>query len=103
MGGSHIQREVRVSDGWVSHGRLSSFITMGQNDLFNVYLTDVSGSFHSSGIEECENLIHWHRRDMNFFRGKLRILITFRGMEGILSISYKAVNNKHKQKIRCDS
>jgi hypothetical protein len=50
-----------------------------------VYLTDVSGSFHGSDIEGCENLIHWHGRDINFSRGKSRILITFRDMEEILS------------------
>jgi hypothetical protein len=30
-------------------------------------------------------LKQWHVRDVNFCRGKSRIFITFKGMEGILS------------------
>jgi hypothetical protein len=43
---------------------------------------------HGSGVEGCEILKQWYGREMNFFRGKSRIFITFRGTQGILSMYY---------------
>jgi hypothetical protein len=40
---------------------------------------------HGSGVGGCEILKQWHGQDANFFRGKSRISITFRGTQGILS------------------
>jgi hypothetical protein len=38
-----------------------------------------------SGRDGSKHFKLWHGRDLNFSRGKSRILITFKGMEGILS------------------
>jgi hypothetical protein len=64
----------------------------GQNGLFNMYLTDVTGTLHGSGIGGCENFKQGHGRDLNFFRGKSRISIIVRGTEGILSFGLEGVD-----------
>jgi hypothetical protein len=76
-------------------GKLSALVqNQGQPSHFVLYLMDVRMSSHGSGTEGCQILKHWHRRNNNFFRGKSRILITFRGTQGILSIS-KGYNHSH--------
>jgi hypothetical protein len=74
------------ADGTRGIGKLSALVqNQGQPSHFVLYLTDVRTNTHSSGTEGCEILKQWHRRDDNFFRGKSRISITFRGTKGILS------------------
>jgi hypothetical protein len=46
---------------------------------------------HGSGVGGCKILRQWRVSDLNFFRGKLRIFITFRGMEGILSKKFMPI------------
>jgi hypothetical protein len=58
----------------------------GQTGHFTLYLTDVRTRSLGSGTEGCEISNQWHRPDDIFFRGKLRILITFGGTQGIPSI-----------------
>jgi hypothetical protein len=56
---------------------------------------------HGNGIGGCKILKQWYRRKMNFSRGKLRISITFRGTQGILSIIYKTYTTAKQEKQPC--
>jgi hypothetical protein len=75
------------ADGTRGIEKLSALVqNQGQPSHFFIYLTNVMTNSHDNGTEECQILKQWHRRDDNFFRGKLRISIIFRGTQEILSI-----------------